>query len=73
MRIRSDDVPFEQQNLWIIGERLTFHSFPSSDMPLNTLPVVDSESESRPDILIFNRRLAFSEDNRILVGKLNLQ
>jgi hypothetical protein len=25
MRTTSDDVPFEQQNLWIIDERLTFH------------------------------------------------
>ena len=27
MRSTSDDVPFDQQNLWIIDERLTFHSF----------------------------------------------
>jgi hypothetical protein len=28
MRATSDEVPFEQQNLWIIDERLTFHSLP---------------------------------------------
>lgn len=68
MRITSDDVPFEQQNLWIIDERLTFHSFLSSDMPLRTVPVMDSESDSRPDILIFNHRLAFSEDSHPLTS-----
>jgi hypothetical protein len=68
MRISSDDVPFEQQNLWIIDERLTFHSFLSSDMPLNRVPVMDSESDSRPDILIFNQRLAFSEDSHPLTS-----
>jgi hypothetical protein len=68
MRTISDDVPFEQQNLWIIDERLTFHSFLSSDMPLNMIPVMDSESGSRPDILIFNRRLAFSEDSHPLTS-----
>ncbi len=62
MRSTSDDVPFEQQNLWIIDERLTFHSFLSSDQPLNTLGEVESDSESRPDILIFNRPLAFSDE-----------
>jgi hypothetical protein len=68
MRITSDDVPFEQQNLWIIDERLTFHSFLSSDMPLRTVQAIESNSDNRPDILIFNQRLAFSEDNEPLTA-----
>jgi hypothetical protein len=47
MRTTSDDVPFEQQNLWIIDERLTFHYFLSSDQPLSTIRVIESGSESR--------------------------
>jgi hypothetical protein len=66
LRCISDDVPFEQQNLWIIDERLTFHSFLLSDRPLNNLDDVESDSESRPDILIFNRPLAFSDDGEPL-------
>jgi hypothetical protein len=62
MRSTSNDVPFEQQNLWIIDERLTFHSFLSSDQPLNTLGEIESDSDSRPDIIIFNRPLAFSDE-----------
>ncbi len=62
MRSTSDDVPFDQQNLWIIDERLTFHSFLSSDQALNTLSEIQSDAESRPDILIFNRPLAFSDE-----------
>ena len=65
MRATSDDVPFEQQNLWIIDERLTFHSFLSSDEPLNQLPVLHNESESRPDLFVLdivNHAFAFSED-----------
>lgn len=62
MRATSDDVPFEQQNLWIIDERLTFHSFLSSDVRLDQVPPLDSDSASRPDLLIFNHPLAFSED-----------
>jgi hypothetical protein len=62
IRSTSDDVPFEQQNLWIIDERLTFHSFLSSDQALNTLGEIESDSKSRPDILIFNRPLAFSDE-----------
>ena len=48
MRSTSDDVPFEQQNLWIIDERLTFHSFLSSDEPLNELPILHNDSEVDP-------------------------
>lgn len=62
MRSTSDDVPFEQQNLWIIDERLTFHSFLSSDIRLDQVQVIDSDSASRPDLLIFNHPLVFSED-----------
>jgi hypothetical protein len=68
MRVTSDDVPLEQQNLWIIDERLTFHSFLSSDKPINALASIDCDSESRPDILIFNRALAFSEDDQPLTS-----
>ena len=66
MRFTSDDVPFEQQNLWIIDERLTFHSFLSSDIRLDQLPPLENDSESRPDLLIFNEPLAFSEDGEPL-------
>ena len=66
MRTTSDDVPFEQQNLWIIDERLTYHSFLSSDKPLKNLEPIDNLSGSRPDILIFDRPLAFGADDQPL-------
>jgi hypothetical protein len=69
MRTLSDDVPFEQQNLWIIDERLTFHSFLSSDLPLNSIPAWQGSSDSRPDVFvldIFNQPLVFSEDTQPL-------
>jgi hypothetical protein len=61
MRMTSDDVPFEQQNLWIIDERLTFHSFLSSDQPLSDVRFLKNDSSDRPDLLIFDRPLVFSE------------
>jgi hypothetical protein len=54
MRTTSDDVPYEQQNLWIIDERLSYHGFLASDMPLDTVKVLANPSESRPDIMIFD-------------------
>lgn len=62
MRRTSDQIDsYDGQNLWIIDERLSFHSYLSSDIPLKQIEAVDSQSELRPDIAIFNRRLAYSE------------
>jgi len=59
----SADVPYEQQNLWIIDERLAYHEFLGSDMPLNNVAVLSNESQSRADLLIFDRALSFAEDD----------
>jgi hypothetical protein len=61
MRETSDDVPYSQQNLWIIDERLTYHSFISSDKPLAALTPFESKSQKRPDLFIFDRKIAFAE------------
>lgn len=66
MRTTSDDVPYEQQNLWIIDERLSYHWFLTSDLPLDQTSVLDNESAARPDLMIFDRALSFAEDNTAL-------
>jgi len=63
MRTTSDDVPYEQQNLWIIDERLTHHWFLASDMRLDSTPVLGNDSQARPDLMIFDRALTFTEDD----------
>lgn len=60
-RFSSDVVPYEQQNLWIIDEKLSYHWFLVSDNPLSSEPVLNEESAMRPDIAIFDQALAFSE------------
>ena len=66
MRTTSDDVPYEQQNLWIIDERLSYHGFLASDMRLDNIGPLANSSESRPDIMIFERALSFAEDDAAL-------
>lgn len=66
MRATSVDVPYEQQNLWIIDERLSYHGFVASDMPLASTAVLANSSESRPDLMIFERALSFAEDEDVL-------
>lgn len=47
----TDEINFEEHNMWLIDERLTFHSFATSDNRL--CDTTDLESEERPDILVF--------------------
>lgn len=61
MRTTSSDVPYEQQNLWIIDERLAYHEYLASDMKLDSIEVLNNSSESRPDVFIFERALTFAE------------
>lgn len=68
MRATSDDVPFDQQNLWIIDERLSYHSFLASDKELRSAGSIDSRSKLRPDLLIFDRSLVFSDSDQPLTA-----
>ncbi len=65
MRVTSDEVSFDKQNLWIIDERLAYHHYLASDKPLKTIKAAESQSNKKPDILIFNRPIALHdrEDN----------
>ena len=66
MKTASDDVPYEQQNLWIIDERLAYHAYLASDLPLQSASILVNDSLSRPDIMLFDRALTFAEDETVL-------
>jgi hypothetical protein len=55
MRATSDDTNYDNHNLWIIDEKLSFHSFLASDKQLS------KEEQSRPDLLILDNTLSYSE------------
>ena len=62
MRATSDDAPFHLWNLWLIDERLAFHRFLASDIPLNDLKqILVTKEKDRPDIAIFNRAMGFTD------------
>lgn len=60
----SDEIGFEDHNLWILDEKLSYHKYLASDKSFKKIELVDSESKDRPDILIFNRPFAFSNDDK---------
>lgn len=56
MRKTSDDVDYEQHNLWLVDERLAYFFFASSDIPFN-----NDKNEDRPDIMLFDNSIALLE------------
>ena len=55
----SDSICYEDHNLWIIDERLNFTNYLSSELPIN------GGNTDRPDLLIFDNRVAFRGDNEM--------
>lgn len=62
MRTTSNEIDYENQNLWLIDERLSYHHFLASDKPFSRIDPVEMESKERADIILFNRALAYAED-----------
>lgn len=61
MRASVDDVLFSQQNLWILDERLNYHSFVGSDLRLDKIDTLGSDAALRPDLVIFDREFPLSD------------
>ncbi|WP_288879244.1 ATP-binding protein [Pedobacter panaciterrae] len=60
----SDDIGFEDHNLWVIDERLSYHKYLASDKRFKQIPPIKSQSADRPDIIIFNQPFAFTSDDK---------
>lgn len=57
----SDETLLSQQNLWILDERLNYHSFVSSDKRLGNIQALGSSSSLRPDLLVYDQQFPMSE------------
>lgn len=63
MRVTSKDVFLEQQNLWVIDERLSYHTLLISDKKINSIKGFENTSAKEPDILgvFFDKPVVISE------------
>jgi len=61
MRAHSEEVEFSRQNLWVVDERLAYHSYLASDLPMNKLKAVNATGGDEPDLAVFNTARVFSE------------
>jgi hypothetical protein len=55
-RTSSEALPYENHNLWLIDERLSYCQYISSDIPIN-----NGSDRKRPDILFLDKPVALSE------------
>ena len=60
----SDEIGFEDHNLWMLDEKLSYHKYLASDKSFKQIQNVNSESKERPDILIFNKPFVFTNDEK---------
>ncbi|MEN9908927.1 MAG: hypothetical protein RLZZ540_2076 [Bacteroidota bacterium] len=61
IRSNSDEISLDKQNLWLLDERLTYHSFLASDKTNNSIKNISSTKNDRADLLIYNEAFAFSD------------
>ena len=63
-RTTSNDIEYDEHNLWLVDERLAYHTYLASDIPFNrqTGPI-QVNSDDRPDVVVFNRAVAFAESD----------
>jgi len=64
MRTKSDDVDYEKHNLWLIDERLSYHYYLASDIPMNKIEIIDVENTKRPDVMIMDNPITVTSDDK---------
>ena len=62
MRVTSNEIRYDDMNLWLIDDRLAYHRFLASDQKVKSLPVLDSDVEKRMDIAVFDEALSYTAD-----------
>lgn len=63
MKKTSDDTSYEEHNLWLIDEKLSYFSYISSDIPFNNSP-----KEKRTDIMMLDKAGSLPLDHPVAVS-----
>lgn len=64
LRSNSEDLDYDQHNLWILDDRLAFYTFFRSDKPFRTF-VDGSTSGKEPDLaIVYDQSLAFRREGQ---------
>jgi hypothetical protein len=64
MKTTSNAIDPDRNHLWMIDERLSYHTYLASDVAMSSTEFLENGSPKRPDLNIFNIAWTFSEDVR---------
>ena len=62
MQTTSDDIKYDDMNLWLIDERFSYHHYLASDKKMASLTVLETDADKRMDIAVFDAALSFAAD-----------
>lgn len=62
MGAETDVIPRDYHNLWLLDERLAFHSYATSDRPMKTNPHINNNSAKETDLLIYDFPWAYADN-----------
>ena len=62
MQVTSDEIKLDDMNLWLIDDRLAYHHFLASDKKINTIPILENDTDKRMDLAIFDAALSYTAD-----------
>ncbi len=58
----TNNVPDDYHNLWLLDERLAFHSFAASDKQLRSNTKLKSDSQKEPDLFVYDVPWAYADN-----------
>jgi hypothetical protein len=64
LRVTSDDISWERQNLWIVDERLVYHRFLASDKPIASF-AENRKDKDEPDLFVLNHPAVFTASSDV--------
>lgn len=62
MQSTSDEIPYDDMNLWLVDDKLSYHHFLASDKKIKTIPVLENVTDKRMDIAVFDAALSYTAD-----------
>ncbi|KOY85077.1 hypothetical protein AD998_01950 [bacterium 336/3] len=63
MKKDSNNITYNEHNLWMLDERLVFHTYVASDMEFKKMSEGVIQDDDKPDLIIFDKPFVYSEDN----------
>ncbi len=64
LRVTSDDISWERQNLWIVDERLVYHRFLASDKPIASF-AENRKDKDEPGLFVLNHPAVFTASSDV--------